>query len=286
MKRRRDARLFKEKDDAVAGIVVAVMIVGLIIAVISVVQTIYVPKWMEQIESEHMDDVEVLVEQSTPISTPITLGNKELPFLVSSKAFGDLAVLDDQFSFKIEYDTGANQYGSDVIRYVSENAYYLDQSYIYEAGALILSQSDGNVMTMKPIFYAEKDESSPLLNKFNITFTMVEIEGKGDKTTVSGYGTYPIQTQYDKKTVDDPFTDIEYIEIITAYPLVWQRFINDTLKNSGMEYGQDDHYTVSVVEAEGVLWSVTIDILEDNCKVELFFTRSIVSAQIAPGWVE
>jgi hypothetical protein len=37
----------KKKDEAVAGIVVAVMIVGLVLAVISIIQTIYVPKWMD-----------------------------------------------------------------------------------------------------------------------------------------------------------------------------------------------------------------------------------------------
>ena len=45
-KLRKKINSFLRKDDAVAGIVVAIMIVGLVIAVISIIQTVYVPKWM------------------------------------------------------------------------------------------------------------------------------------------------------------------------------------------------------------------------------------------------
>jgi len=46
-------RSLKTRNEAVAGIVVAVMIVGLVLAVVSIIQTIYVPKWMETREAEH-----------------------------------------------------------------------------------------------------------------------------------------------------------------------------------------------------------------------------------------
>ena len=44
-------------DDAVVGIIVAVLLIGLILVVISIFQTVFIPNWMEQIEAEHMDDV-------------------------------------------------------------------------------------------------------------------------------------------------------------------------------------------------------------------------------------
>ena len=47
----------KTTDSAVVGMVSAILIVGLIVAVISVIQVVYVPIIMEQREAEHMDKV-------------------------------------------------------------------------------------------------------------------------------------------------------------------------------------------------------------------------------------
>ena len=38
----------KNSDDAVVGIVVAILLIGLLLAVISIVQTVFVPNWMER----------------------------------------------------------------------------------------------------------------------------------------------------------------------------------------------------------------------------------------------
>ena len=48
---------FKNSDDAVVGIIVAILLIGLIILVISILQTVFIPNWMKQIEAEHMDEV-------------------------------------------------------------------------------------------------------------------------------------------------------------------------------------------------------------------------------------
>jgi hypothetical protein len=84
----------KTTDSAVVGMVSAILIIGLLVAVISIVQVIYVPVIMEQREAEHMDKVteqfgsltSVIDGQAAngrkgvPIATFVTLGNKELPF--------------------------------------------------------------------------------------------------------------------------------------------------------------------------------------------------------------
>src|SRR5512136_2524116 len=93
-------RSIQTKDEEVAGIVVAVMIVGLVLAVISIIQTIYIPKWMEAREAEHMGvvsdqfsqlkfavDTQIALKENTPVSTSITLGSRELGFFISNKAF-------------------------------------------------------------------------------------------------------------------------------------------------------------------------------------------------------
>ena len=99
----------KNKDDAVVGVIIAVLLVGLILSIIVIIQTVFVPSWMEQIEAEHMDDVanqfamlkfaidtQSLTGINIPITTSITLGNKELPYFTSSRAFGFLRILDEE----------------------------------------------------------------------------------------------------------------------------------------------------------------------------------------------
>ena len=50
-------RRLKCSNEGVVGIVVAVLLIGLLVSVVSLIQYQYVPKWMEEKEAEHMNDV-------------------------------------------------------------------------------------------------------------------------------------------------------------------------------------------------------------------------------------
>src|SRR5512136_2952439 len=110
----------KTTDNAVVGVVTAILLVGLIVAVVSLVQTMYIPKIMKEREADHMDKV---AEQFTyltsvidgqaanpsnnmPVATSITLGSKELPDMLSMKAFGTLEILDKARTITINYGSG------------------------------------------------------------------------------------------------------------------------------------------------------------------------------------
>src|SRR5512136_787170 len=99
----------KTTDNAVVGVVTAILLVGLIVAVVSLVQTMYIPKIMKEREADHMDKV---AEQFTyltsvidgqaadgaknmPTATSVTLGSKELPYMLSIRAYGSLEILDN-----------------------------------------------------------------------------------------------------------------------------------------------------------------------------------------------
>ena len=58
----------KTTDNAVTGVITAILLIGLIVAVFSLVQTTYIPKIMEQREADHMDKV---AEQFTYLSSII-----------------------------------------------------------------------------------------------------------------------------------------------------------------------------------------------------------------------
>lgn len=279
---------FKDNDNAVAGIVVSILIVGLVLSVIYVVQLVYIPNWMAEKEAEHIDqvadqfslmkfaiDTQSLTEKDIPVSTSITLGSKELPFLSSNRAFGFLRIDTESFTLDITNDSSIFSYILGCIKYSSKNAYFLDRSYSYEAGAIISSQSKGSIISVIPYLYADYDNVSEL----NITFKTVKLTPVGEKTSVSGFGTYPVQTQYfSHENLIIP--QVSTINITTLYPSAWRLFLNTTLKNNGLTYGSGNDYWITT-NSDGIILqfsgSLTVDL-------NLYVTN--IKAQIAPGWIE
>jgi len=281
-------RNIKNTDDAIVGIVASFLIVGLIVAVVSVIQTVYIPKWMEQQEAEHMEEVgnqfaqlkyaigeHMLIKQKgIPISTSITLGSKELPFLMSSRAFGSLTIVPDQCTITVKDSSGnINSFQIGVIKYSSANAYYLNQEYIYEAGAVILNQNQGNTMVIKPNFLVSNEE------EVNIIFTITNISTVARKNSISGYGTYPIQTEFSNNNTL-LIQNVSNIIIGTHYQNAWHRFIDGTLQNQGLNYnGYGTNYTITLNES-GITVGFT------NTTVNLDIKLIQIDAQVAPGWIE
>lgn len=296
----------KTTDSAVVGIVTAILIIGLAVTVIAIVQTVYVPKIMEQREAEHM---EVVAEQfasltsvidgqaadgrkNIPIATFITLGNKELPFLVSSKAFGSLEILDNPLldntrSITITNSSGSQTFPIGVITYSSDNAYYLEQSYIYEAGAMIVSQSQGNMMMIPPFFFADYNETN---NMVSISFDVVNISSVGNKTIASGFGTYPIQTEFHHISSNKTFNNVSSMTITTPFSNAWFIFINRSLVSAGLnpESLAYDQFTLTnmgqVLQLDFPCPAVVPE--EDCIKVNIIFKVIEIQAQMGPGWVE
>lgn len=279
-------RKLTENNDAVVGIIVAFLITGLIVIVLSVVQTVYVPKWMEQNEADHMETVadqfsqlkfaidtqSALKKPNTPISTSITLGNKEMPFLMSARSYGSLEIISDEYVITVENQTKIDSYEIGLIKYSSVNTYFLNQDYIYENGAVILCQDDGNTMQIKPSFSADMQDETTL------TFTITNIDTVGGKKSINGYGTYPIQTEYPKNdnSQEESYENVEKLRIDTNYQNAWECYINKTLINSGLIYDSD--YSVDC-DSNGVI----IKFL-DTTHLDLKIID--INAQISPGWIE
>jgi hypothetical protein len=275
-------RKLKNSNEGVVGIIVAFLLTGLIVVVISTIQTVYVPKWMEQAEADHMEMVadqfsqlkfaidtqSAIKQKDTPISTSITLGNRDMPFLSSNKAYGSLEILSNECTITIDDD---EKIPLNITKYTCNNNYYLDQSYIFEAGAVIISQIEGDIMNIKPAFYVSNED------EVIISFTIINIQPIGDKRSIGGYGTYPIQTEYSSsnpstvKNIDD----VNSIKISTNYPNSWQNFLSKTLTNSVL----DKDFDINVNENE-----VEVIFLSNYPNVNIEVVD--ISAQIAPGWIE
>lgn len=283
-------RNLRKSDDAVVGIVVAFLITGLIVAVISIIQTVYIPKWMEQAEADHMEMVadqfsqlkfaidtqSAIKKPNTPISTSITLGNKEMPFLTSSRSYGSLEILSERCKITITpKDADPVSYSLGVIKYSSVNTYFLDQAYIYEAGAVIISQDEGDTMSIKPAFTVDKQDEA------SITFTLTNISTIGNKRSINGYGTYPIQTEYPSTSPTSYLTlnNITSLKFETNYKNSWKNFINKTLINSGLEY--NTHFSITTDTD-----SITVNFVYTTYTTNIDLQVVEIDAQIAPGWIE
>ncbi|HUS99869.1 MAG TPA: hypothetical protein VMY59_06075 [Candidatus Thermoplasmatota archaeon] len=282
----------KTTDSAVVGIVTAILLVGLVVTVISIIQVVYVPSIMKQREAEHMDKVEeqmasltsvidyqaAIAKKGIPIASFVTLGNRELPFFVSSKAFGTLQIFDNSSSVTIN-STSIFPIGR--ITYSSTNAYYLDQSYSYEAGAMIVSQIQGNSMLVRPSFSVNFNETQ---NTTTISFDVINISSVAQKNMMSGFGTSPIQTEFVGISKNITFSDVESMTITTPFSNAWFIFINHSLIDAGLNKEGDPPQCLLNDTGQ----AVTVYFLSDpssDFKVSIIFKIIEIQAQIGPGWV-
>lgn len=280
-------------NDAVVGVVVAILLVGLAVAVISLIQTVYVPSMMEEREAEHMEEVaeqfarlksaidNQIAGQHTPIASSVTLGSKELPFFMSLRAFGALEIVPNNFELLVEYtpdlvNISTENFVLSSIRFSSANGYFVDHSYIYETGAVIVSQSYGNMLYIRPSFEAvfESPGSSDIL----INITLVNVTGVGGKTYAAGYGTYPIQTEF-FSTDSFSYENIKSLTLVTDHANSWSIYFKNSLFRNKLNYSAGDFSIVAVDEGLQVLFP-------DPSRMSLTVTVVEIHAQIGPGWIE
>jgi type II secretory pathway pseudopilin PulG len=276
----------KNSDEGVAGVIIALLMIGLIISAISLVQAVFVPQWMKQREAEHMEEVakqfsqlkfavDTLIISGNSISSincPITLGSKEMPFLFSSRSYGELEVRSNDYKIDID-DSSGNTYSFDLssIVYNSHNAYYINQNYVFENGAVILNQDSGDTIKLYPNI--DINEYPP-----KITMNLVNFKEIGGKTVASGYGTYPIQARYSYKGDTHKFSSVQNITIYNSHLDAWEKYLNSTLSSSGA-------------------LNFTINYYGDGLKIQFFAGDGYhypnidmyihnIDVKITPGWVE
>ena len=281
----------KTTDNAMVGIVTAILLIGLIVIVISIIQIVYVPIIMEQREAEHRDRVakqfgfltSIIDDQAAnekrgiPIASFVTLGSKELPLLVSSKAYGTLEVIENSCSINIENQSTTNAFSIGKITYSSTNAYYLDQSYIYEAGAMIVSQYQGNKMMVRPGFSVDYNKTNNLVN---ISLNVVNISSVGLKTIAAGYGTYGVQTEFSDISKNIIINNVNNLTIATNFSNAWLVFINNLLMEAGLNSEASPNQFVLTDFGQ----SLRLDFLS-GIKVNINLKTYEILVQVGPGWI-
>jgi len=298
--------IIKEKF-AVAGVIEALLLIGLVAVILSLIQLNYVPQIMEEKESEHMDVVSnqfsqlksVIDSQSlmgvlasdeplahAPMSSPITLGSKELPYFVSARSSGQINIIDrykatDSY---IDIDPAPGNFPSGIpltsIVYRAYNYYYLsggDLRYILEGGSIMLQQSSSGTVLVRRAMSIEVISDSTIKINYDIPL----FKSMPGKNSTGGYLDGHIRTNYSShETYSD--TSITSIHIYTDYLEAWnQSLIND---DNGVLW---DYYNDYIdVDFDDPIDPTRIEITPLPGKnIDIDFTIVEIGVQTGPGIV-
>ncbi|MFO7677286.1 MAG: hypothetical protein R6V50_02730 [Thermoplasmatota archaeon] len=236
MKKRKNTN----KNLAVAGVIEALLLVGLVAIVISIIQLQYIPTIMEQREADHMDQVsnqfstlksfiemQSITKATAPFSTMLTLSSEPLPYFITAGSTGTVSV-DQLPGSYIDIDNGAYQYDLTSIKYEASNVYFVEQSYILEGGGIIVKQPDGNaVMRVDPSIRIENGST------IKIFFDLPIFIGVAGKDITSGVGKCFIRTNWSEGDLEIfEGIGINFLNISTQYPTAWYESLHTMLENN------------------------------------------------------
>lgn len=262
------------REDAISTVVSAVLLLGVIVSVITVVHVQYVPQWKNDAEQSHMNDVfydmaamknqiSILSAYSMisptndlSISVPVKTGGGEIPLFGSEKSGGRLSINEDSCSLTLTGRTPEVEYNSDpllldlgAVTYTSDNNYFVDQKFIYENGALIVSQGRYCLMRMEPFMDIGKTD-----NDTNISITMNVIDLNGPYRSVSSSS---VEELHFRSNGTDSlywdgvlFTDVT-VTVGTSYPSSWVTYFETLADDARLE---QNAYSVSSNESAVVFF--------------------------------
>lgn len=248
-------RTLRRDDEGVASTVGTIMALLVFLTFLSLIVNQYVPVWMKDSEAAHMSgalgqfggfkgsvDLQVLAAQIArdagshyiPVTTSnaITLGTDGVP-IFAAPTLGEMAVVPDAAAWTVEfyYDirgvpTFVEEVSSGAISLSVQNRYYIPQRMIYENGAVIRWQADGQVIRAPPVFEAVR-----LNGSLDMSFQLISLYGRD---SVSGTTTEVVNAKVfglDRQDYVD-ITSTLWINHTSAYGVAWYQFFNNTLSKA------------------------------------------------------
>ncbi len=286
-------------DEGVASTVGTIMALMVFLSFLSLMTNSYVPVWMEDNESNHVNIVEnqfgtlkwsvdnqILGSQITGHSdvvmyTPITLSAAGVPVFASPTA-GALQIIPESgslssmsVSFNYNSSDGSNTYaitetsGGNVALYMP-NRYFVQQTIIYENGAIIVNQSDGEIVRASPDFKLETYQG-------NLSMTLTQVSLQGNNQSVAGFGTRGLNTNLiycDFQEYDNVTTNVT-LTITSPYGQAWEKFMTSYLSQNAPGL-----YTLTSSESGGI-YTVTAQIqsvstvINNHAYVEVSMAESV-----------
>ena len=295
----------RKENHAVAGVIEALLLIGLVAIILSIIQLHYIPKIMEQKEAEHMDEVsnqfsylknmiDIQAMAGTmgtdvslahaPIMTQITLGSRELPYFITVPSYGELSIADNEAKICANPPIGDLVSGipfSSIV-YHAYNMYFVEQTYVLEGGGIILNQSTegGSVMRASPAV-SIKD----IGDEIEMKFYLPNIIGVSGKNFTSGYGGCFIRTNYSSYQMYPldriPVGSGSFIIIYSHYLNAWNESFNRLFKDINID-PDNKVVDVSITKYEGM---DVVRITPLSKSIDLELTIVDICTQLGPGWV-
>ncbi len=247
---------------AASGVVVTLLILMVAVGALSMVMGIYVPIWGKDTEAAQMKraqtqflalkgniDAQILSGKTSTYTTRLTIGDDGGPIFHLARAPGGLRLGPETGLYAIASSTDQNDtqgMAKGMLEYTSYNTYYVDQSYRYENGALIVVQAGRAVMKAAPHFDARRGADG----NYTLGITLISLNGVA--ATREGSGDVQIESTLDIYDVTT-YSGAEWIvgrnmtfNVSTKYPSVWADFFNATLQRPDTGLSPTD-YNITVM---------------------------------------
>jgi hypothetical protein len=251
-------RHFKEDNNGVAAVIGTIMGLMVFLAFISLFVLYWVPVMMEDNEAKHMRTAigqfsnlkETIDKQISDDNrnetrdTTIELGADGVPmFERETPGQLSLRLSSEYFNFSFQ-DNGQDIYenSSGSVDLISYNRFYVRQTLVYENGAVLIHQKQGDIVKNEPEFSMEKTG-----NQVNLRATLVSLYHSTDDS-VAGIGQESVSTRLwytDRWTYSNITTPNGQVtlSISSEYSDAWSTHYNNVLTNSGLTDGVDYNIT-------------------------------------------
>ena len=261
-----------QDDEGVAATVGTIMALLVFVTFMGIFTNQFVPVWMSDNESTHMAEsigqmtnlksqIDIVISNypnslvaPSPIAVPITLSAPGIPVFAAPTA-GILQFLPYTVgarpSFSVDYswvsqggttynlgDTSDSRTGGSLELYCP-NRYYVEQKLIYESGAVILNQTDGEYIIASMQFSVENRGTVGDPSRV-MKITQVAIEGSNN--TIGGTGSKMVNANLDYGSTvayENSAGSAVTITIVSEHGVAWETYFNSTLKASGLVFETD-----------------------------------------------
>jgi len=313
-------KLLIKDNSALAGVIEALLLVGLVAIILSTIQLVYIPEVMKQKETDHLDDVEkqfaqvksVIETQSmmgvmqsdeaiaySPMSSPLILGTKKLPYFVTSNSLGLLEIIDKEDTsdknneIELSPSVSDSRYINGIpltsIRYTFYSMYQgYNTNYLYEGSGIIRNQTGGTyntgeAMRINPAITVENISGSP--GKIKIYYYITVLNCAPGKGNMQGIDLTYIRTNYTRHithtdTLSDP--DNHYIRIYSEHLDAWNKSLTDN--RVGLLWEYDDRDYIDVIYKKSLNPSY-IEISPNLKEIDVDFTIVELGVQLGSGTV-
>ncbi|MFY9605467.1 MAG: hypothetical protein WAS24_01900 [Thermoplasmata archaeon] len=268
-----------DNDEGVAATIGTIMSLLVFLTAFGIFTNQFVPVWMSDNESMHMSQalqqfttvkssIDIAISNNansriapTPVFVPVTLSSSGIPVFAAATA-GILIFtpsgVNTRPSFNVTYAYVAggirNQLspandgksGGDLDLWCP-NRYFVEQHLIYENGAVILNQSDGEFILAGPQFLVKDIGTSGTPNR---VLQITQITLLGSNVTIGGTGSKGVTANLkyaDTKTYENASGSTMTIQIVSKHGMAWSRYFNSTLNGTaGMTFKKGYNITTTL----------------------------------------